>query len=384
MLQQGLLKKQTYTSSYLGVSQVLQQLAYVQIDTLSVVERAHHHTLWNRIPNYKKAFLDDAVERGEAFEYWFHAAAYLPMQDYRFALPRMNGIRRGESPWYKDVDPKVMGHVLERISEEGPLKGRDFESEKKNKGSWWNWKPSKKALEKLYMQGDLMISKRVGMEKIYDLRERVLPSGLDNTEPTLLEFAEYLVDASLKAHGFTTIKQIAHLRKGALLKKLITEVLNRKIEEKEIVELEIEGMPLIYLQANLMELSFSAPPKKVRILSPFDNAIIHRDRLEYLFDFDYRIECYTPVDKRQFGYFCLPILYGDSFVGRVDCKAHRDRQTLELIQLHIEPSAKLSAALLDTLIREIKKFVRFNNCNTVQLTKVSPSKFSKEILAKLN
>ncbi len=384
MLQQGLLKKQTYTSSYLGVSQVLQQLAYVQIDTLSVVERAHHHTLWNRIPNYKKAFLDDAVERGEAFEYWFHAAAYLPMQDYRFALPRMNGIRRGESPWYKDVDPKVMHHVLERITKEGPLKGRDFESEKKNKGSWWNWKPSKKALEKLYMQGDLMISKRVGMEKIYDLRERVLPSGLDTTEPTLLEFAEYLVDASLKAHGFTTIKQIAHLRKGALLKKLITEVLNRKIEEKEIVELEIEGMPLIYLQANLMELSFSAPPKKVRILSPFDNAIIHRDRLEYLFDFDYRIECYTPADKRQFGYFCLPILYGDSFVGRVDCKAHRDRQTLELIQLHIEPSAKLSATLLDTLIREIKEFVRFNNCNTVQLTKVSPSKFSKEILAKLN
>lgn len=358
--------KSVFKSEALGVTQAIQHLGYVQIDTLSVVERAHHHTLWNRVPKYKKNFLDAAIESREVFEYWFHAAAYLPTQDYRFALPRMNAIRRGESSWYKDVDPKVMRQVKKRITNEGPLKGRDFESKKKTQGSWWNWKPSKKALEKLYMQGDLMISRRDGMEKVYDLRERVLPEGVNTKEPTIFEFAEYLVDTSLKAHGFTTVKQIAHLRKGAPLKKSIAEILANKIEEGEVVERRVEGMPLIYLPTELLSFRFPTPAKKVRILSPFDNAVIHRDRLEQLFNFDYRIECYTPASKRQFGYFCLPILYQDRFVGQVDCKTYRKEKIFEVIKLHIEKNEENINEIIEIIYKEIRRFAKFNGCGSIQ------------------
>jgi len=378
-----LLGKSPFKTGAVGVVQALEHLAYVQIDSLSVIERAHHHTLWNRIPNYKKAFLDSAIKSGEAFEYWFHAAAYLPMRDYRFALPRMNSIRRGESSWYKDVDAKVMRQVKKRITEEGPLKGRDFESKKKTQGSWWNWKPTKKALEKLYMQGDLMISRRDGMEKVYDLRERVLPETVNTKEPTLFEFAQYLVNSSLNAHGFSSKKQIGHLRKGAALKKLITEVLANKIEEGSVVARKITGMPEIYILSELLDTRLPAPSKKIRILSPFDNAIIHRERVEEVFNFDYRIECYTPASKRKFGYFCLPIMYGDSFVARADCKAHRSSGMLEVISLHVEESIGVDQFPVDVLARELKKFAGFNGCKSVKIGKTKVKSLGKSLAALL-
>lgn len=375
--------KSPFKTGAAGVIQTLEHLSYVQIDTLSVVERAHHHTLWNRVPKYTKNFLDAAVESREVFEYWFHAAAYLPMRDYRFALPRMNSIRRGESSWYKDVDAKVLRQVKKRITEEGPLKGRDFESKKKTQGNWWNWKPTKKALEKLYMQGDLMISRRDGMEKVYDLRERVLPETVNTKEPTLFEFAQYLVSSSLNAHGFSSTKQIGHLRKGAALKKLITEVLANKVEEGSVVARKKTGMPEIYILSELLEERLPATSKKIRILSPFDNAIIHRDRVEALFNFDYRIECYTPASKRKFGYFCLPVMYGDSFIAQADCKAHRASAVLEVISLYVEKSISEGQFPTEALARELKKFAGFNGCESVKIGRTKAKPLGKSLIALL-
>jgi uncharacterized protein YcaQ len=232
---QGLTQK-AFGSGKAAVLSAIEQLGYVQIDTLSVVARAHHHTLWTRIPDYQSQWLDQLIDEAQIFEYWFHAASYLPMKDFRFVLPKMLSIKNGESRYFK-ADAQVMRDVYDKIRIDGPQKSREFESFSKNNSSWWNWKPTKIALEQLFMQGDLMISTRKGMEKVYDIRERVLPTTVNTTLPTALEYAEYLVKTYLKAYGFTTLKQITHLKTDALLRKNVETILKQMLEEKMIKKL---------------------------------------------------------------------------------------------------------------------------------------------------
>ncbi|PRB06002.1 hypothetical protein CQ046_02155 [Chryseobacterium sp. MYb7] len=370
---QGLTQNTPFGTGKTAVLNALEHLGYIQIDTLSIVERAHHHTLWTRIPDFQADDLEELVEDRKVFEYWFHAASYLPMQDFRYVLPQMLTIKRGESRYY-NADPKVMEYVVDNIRNEGPKRARDFENESYKAGSWWNWKPAKLALERLFMQGDLMISGRSGMQKTYDLAERVLPSFIDTTEPTPLELAEYLVKTNLRAYGFTTLKQITHLRKGNDLKKNVNQVLQTMLEEGSISQVKIEGLSSAFVQNDVFENTFNVKNSGVWLLSPFDNAIIHRDRIKQVFDFDFRLECYTPKEKRQYGYFCLPILFGDQFIGRVDCKAHRKEKKLELIHLHIENSTIEPELWLNPFVETIKRFAIFNNCESLVLTKVNPSK----------
>lgn len=380
---QGLTQNTPFGTGKTAVLNALEHLGYIQIDTLSMVERAHHHTLWTRIPDFKADDLEDLVEERKVFEYWFHAASYLPMQDFRYVLPQMMTIKRGESRYY-NADAKVMEYVIDTIRNEGPKRARDFENESHKAGSWWNWKPAKLALERLFMQGDLMISGRSGMQKTYDLAERVLPSSIDTTEPTPLELAEYLVKTNLRAYGFTTLKQITHLRKGNELKKNVNQVLQTMQEDGVISQVKIEGLSSAFVQNNIFEKTFDLKDSNIRLLSPFDNSIIHRDRIKQIFDFDFRLECYTPKEKRQYGYFCLPILFRDQFIGRVDCKAHRKEKKFELIHLHIENSAIDMELWLKPFVETIKRFAIFNGCESLVLTKVSPSKLNIGIKKELS
>ncbi len=372
---QGLLQTSPFGKEKKAVLNALEHLGYIQIDTLSIVERAHHHTLWTRIPDYQAAYLDELVKERKVFEYWFHAASYLPMKDFRYALPQMSDVKRNESHYY-NADPKVMQYVMDTIRAEGPKKARDFERESKKAGSWWNWKPTKLALERLFMQGDLMISERNGMQKTYDITERVLPSNIDTTEPGPIEFAEYLVKTYLRAYGFTTVKQITHLKTGETVRKNVNEVLELMLQEGTIQKVNIEGMPSVFVQNDLAEKTFRTPISNIRLLSPFDNSIIHRDRIKQVFDFDFRLECYTPKEKRQYGYFCLPILFGDTFIGRVDCKAHRKEKQFEIIHLHIENQNIDIELWTQSFVKSIRQFATFNGCQSVKLTQVSPSKLT--------
>lgn len=375
---QGLLQSSPFGKGKKAVLQALEHLGYLQIDTLSIVERAHHHTLWTRVPDYKTEYLDELVKERQVFEYWFHAASYLPMKDFRYVLPQMLDVKQNKSHYYK-ADPKVMQYVMDTIRAEGPKKARDFESESKKVGSWWNWKPTKLALERLFMQGDLMVSERSGMQKTYDIRERVLPEYIDLTVPSASEFTEYLVKTYLRAYGFTTVKQITHLKKGEVLRKNVNEVLGSMLDEGTIQKVSIEGMPAVFVQSDLMERVSKKSDPTVRILSPFDNSIIHRDRIKQFFDFDFRLECYTPQEKRQYGYFCLPILFGDVFLGRVDCKAHRKEKVFEIIHLHVENENIGIAFWIEPFIASIKSFAAFNGCSSLVLTQVSPSKFTEQV-----
>ncbi|MGE8513670.1 MAG: winged helix-turn-helix domain-containing protein [Chryseobacterium culicis] len=380
---QGLIHSTPFGTGKTAVLNAVEHLGYIQIDTLSMVERAHHHTLWTRIPDFQTDYLEELVEDRKVFEYWFHAASYLPMQDFRYVLPQMLTIKRGESRYY-NADPKVMEYVMDTIRNEGPKRARDFENESHKAGSWWNWKPAKLALERLFMQGDLMISGRSGMQKTYDLAERVLPSFIDTMEPTPLEFAEYLVKTNLRAYGFTTVKQITHLRKGNDLKKNVNTVLKTMLDKGEISQVKIEGLSSAFIRNDVFEKTFDLKDSNIHLLSPFDNSIIHRDRIRQIFDFDFRLECYTPKEKRQYGYFCLPILYGDQFIGRVDCKAHRKEKKLELIHLHIENNTLDIELWLKPFAETIKRFAVFNGCESLTLTKVSPSKLNAPVKKELS
>lgn len=376
---QGLTKTHPFGKGKKAVLSALEHLAYIQIDTLSVVARAHHHTFWTRVPDYKIEYLEQLVEERSVFEYWFHAASYLPIRDFRYALPQMLHFKSGEARYYNNVDPKVIRYVLDRIRLEGPQKARDFKSSNKKAGSWWDWKPTKVALEKLFMQGDLMVSGRNGMEKIYDLRERVLPSTIDTTEPSPLELAEYLVKTHLRAYGLTTVKQITHLRASKVLRKNVEQLLQSMLEARTVQQVNIDGMPSVYLLNALLENSVKKTASNVRILSPFDNSIIHRDRVAKIFNFDFRLECYIPKEKRQFGYFCLPILFRDDFMGRMDCKAHLKTGQFEIIHLHIEKRQWDMELWLEPLIKAIQQFAVFNDCQSILFSQVSPTELTSTL-----
>ena len=369
--QQGLLKTDSFGRGKAATLRAIEHLGYVQIDTISVVERAHHHVLWSRVSNYQPKFLDQLVRQRNLFEYWYHAAAWLPMRDFRFALPRMTQ-SNGERNWFKSSERKLLGHILKRVREEGPLRARDFEDTRKGKKQWWDWKPAKQALEQLFMQGELMVSGRAGFQKVYDLRERVLPDWVDTRQPTMSEYASYLVDTTLRAHGFATLKSICYLRKGQALRDAVREQLQLRIDTGSITMIALNDDSRAYADAEILETRAPRSNSVVRILSPFDNAVIQRERGRDLFDFDYAIECYLPQPKRQFGYYCLPVLYRDRFVGRVDCKAHRAEKRLEIKALHIEH--EVDDRFADAFYNSVQSFALFNGCS--ELTNIDALRVS--------
>lgn len=379
---QGLTTCSPFGTGKDAVLKTVEHLGYIQIDTLSVVERAHHHTLWTRVPDYRTQYLEELVEERELFEYWFHAASYLPMKDFRYALPQMLSVTQNTSHHY-NADPKMMKYVLDTIRIDGPKKVKDFEHKSGDRKGWWNYKPMKIALERLFLQGDLLIAGRNGMHKIYDIRERVLPAHIDMTTPSTLELATYLVETHLRAYGVTTLKQILHLRTGTLLKKNVEEVLHTMVLAGQIQQIDINGAHL-FIQDHVLEKDYSKRPMNTHILSPFDNSIIHRERTKHLFNFDFRLECYLPKEKRLFGYFCLPIVFGNSFIGRIDCKAHRSSKELEIIRLHIENGHININVWLTSFVQTMQRFMLFNGCESLVLTNVSPSRLTNTIKQELS
>ncbi|NUG51064.1 winged helix-turn-helix domain-containing protein [Acinetobacter lactucae] len=376
LFNQGLGKTSRFAKGLEGTLQAIEHLGYVQIDTISVVERAHHHILWSRVPDYDLSHLNSLVRERQIFEYWYHAASYLPMKDYRYALPAMMSVRKGESRYFNRGDQQLMNEILARVSAEGKIRLRDIDkNNKKSLGNWWNSGPGRRAFEQLYMQGDLMICERNGMEKAFDLTERCLPENIDLSMPTLYEYAQYLFNNTLRAHGAFTWKQLVHLKKNDL-KEMMRVVLKEHIDADVVSAIKLENGQTLYVDTAAIEQKLTTE-FGLKILSPFDNSLIHRDRLASLFEFDYRIECYVPVAKRTYGYFCLPILYQDELVGRVDCKAHRSIKELEVISLHVEKTVKNKALFFSELEQELKRFAAFNQCSTIN------DKVIKLILAKI-
>ncbi len=352
---------------------LINHLGFVQIDTNYVVERAHHHAIASRVPDYKTEWLDQLQADGRIFESWTYAAGYAPMDEFRYSLPvRASFVTRRKPQAQTEIN--LMNKVLDRIGREGPLMARDFENDRVTKSSgWWDWRPSKVALETLNFDGQLMTLRTKNFQKIYDLPGNVIPSGIDTTMPTREEFARNIIRRSLKALGIATAKDIA-FRARYVKQNSVKSELEKMVSEGEVCEVKVIGMtdaPLYMLpeyKNKKVTLSGDA-----FILSPFDVLNVYRHRLQKFFDFDYMVECFVPQPKRKYGYFSLPILLGDTFVARMDSKADRKQQIFTIHNLHFE-SVKLSIPKITKICDAIKAFAKFNRCNAIVLKKSNDKK----------
>ena len=341
-----------------AVAALVDRIGYVQIDTISVVERAHHHILAARLPGYQPDWLGQA----EVFEYWAHAAAFLPWRDFRHTLPRKERIQAQGHDWLRDrCSPEDLNHVRQRIRTEGPLMARDFEAPKKLAG-WWDWKPAKQALEYLFMAGELMVLPRQGFQKVFDFTERVLPPGIDTRSPTPQEHAAWYVDRALDAWGVVARDELAYQRREHV--DHLDQALKNGEEAGGLVKVAVEGIPKTTYWVRATDLDGvdqrEGPGRTLRILSPFDPFLIHRKRVKRLFDFDFTLECYVPAEKRTFGYFALPLFQGDRFVGLLDAKADRSAGTLLIQNLRYDGPPRKRAGFEAALEKALADFAAFN------------------------
>ncbi|MCE7993600.1 MAG: winged helix-turn-helix domain-containing protein [Roseivirga sp.] len=358
--------------------EAIKKLSYVQIDSISVAARAHHHVFWSRNPDYQESRLDQMVSDREVFEYWSHAAAFLPMEDYRFSLYPKGEILKADKFWF-EKDKKVMRHVMRRIKAEGPLQSKDFEHPPSGNNPWYEWKPTKVALQQLFMEGRLMVSGRQGFQKVYDLTERVLPEGIDLKKPTLKGFSSYLIDRAIQAQGLVTETEIGYLRKG--LKKPIKRVLDEKVRGMSLIKVTLPGSDDIYYTTPeyLNSLDNLDKSEQLHLLSPFDNLVIQRKRLLNIFDFDYLIECYVPEKKRIYGYYVLPILWGERFAGRLDPKVDRKAGIFHIRNLWFEEGFVPDDEFLASFINKTTEFARFCGCGQVVVDKAPSAQLKREL-----
>ncbi|HMJ70882.1 MAG TPA: crosslink repair DNA glycosylase YcaQ family protein [Cyclobacteriaceae bacterium] len=349
-----------------AVYKSIHHLGFVQVDTNYVVERAHHHSIAARVPGYKPEWLGELQSDGRIYEFWTRDSGFMPMNEFRFSLP-IHDTFAARWKSLPQADINLMNKILNRIGREGPLGARDFENDRVTKSSgWWDWRPSKVALERLHLAGKLLATRKKDFHKIYDLTDNIIPAGVDRTRPTLEEYGRHVVLRSLKALGVAYGNEIAW--NGRLVKDSVKPELKKLVDTGEVCEVNIEGLkgPLYMLpeyknkKINLAGDAF--------ILSPFDMLNVFRRRLRDFFDFEYQVECFVPEAKRKYGYFSLPILVGDTFVARMDSKADRKKKTLTIHNIHFEP-VKMTKDMTDEVCDAIGAFAKFNECAAITITK---------------
>jgi uncharacterized protein YcaQ len=378
-----------------GAAQIIDKLGYIQIDPMSVIKRTHHHTLWTRKPDYQEEMLYELQTTDRrVFEYWTHALAYLPMADYRYSLPRMQNFHTSKDKfvqWHLEKSQNMLQLVLECIRREGPQTLQDLtqklgaESQLPSPSN----EPIKSTLNVLFWRGEIMVTQRLNSEKTYDLTERVLPDNLDTSYPSEEELGRFLIYRALSALGVASEKDICtYMQPGAARdavfaaagKAVIATSLKNLVDEGTVIPISLsipdDSRSCYYALAEIVENSLTQAPTKpqVFLLSPFDNLIINRERIQRIFGFDYKLECYVSAAKRKFGYYTMPILWSGNLVGRFDPKAERKRKVLILQNLGFEPEFISFEDFLPVLAEKLIAMAAFNDCETIELKKVSPGK----------
>ena len=309
-----------------ATSAAIAHLGYVQIDTINVIERCHHHMLFSRIPAYRRADLVAAQSADKSvFEYWTHALSYVPTADLPFFLPAMAGHRAHPGRWFGSITPAESRKMLARLRAEGPLSIRDIDDDVlvDKHHPWASRKPSKRVLEMLFYQGRVTVAARQGMLKTYDLIERHFGWTGKPKAATPRQIAAYKLDRALRSQGLVSLDSICHL--DAPSKPLVRELIESRVRAGKLVPLRLAGQdkPSHWAAPEALEGPTGAPPDLVHVLSPFDPLVIQRKRLKLFFDYDHLFEAYLPAEKRRYGYFALPVLMGDTIVAALDLKTDR-------------------------------------------------------------
>jgi uncharacterized protein len=342
----------------------VEHLGYVQIDTINVIERSHHHILWTRIPNYRRADLRQAqsVDRS-VFEYWTHALSYVPARDLRFFLPAMKRHKREGHKWLSSVKPADLRKVLRLIRRDGALTIRDIDDDVlvEKEHLWASRKPSKRALQLAFYTGVLTISERIGMLKTYDLMARHFGWDRPPKPASAGETTAYLLDRALRAQGVVSLDSICHL--DAPSKPSIRRLIQTRVRRNELapVALEGAGKQEHWARPETLEISDGGAFELVHILSPFDPLIIQRKRTELFFGYGHRFEAYVPREKRVFGYFALPVLVGENIVAAIDLKTDRKSRKLLMQKWSWVDAAPRGARkdLKRRIEEELHRFERF-------------------------
>jgi uncharacterized protein YcaQ len=347
-----------------AVAAAVRHLGYVQIDTINVIERAHHHILYSRIPGYRRADLRHAQHIDKSvFEYWTHALSYVPAGDLRFFLPAMRRHRREGHRWFNSVTPADMRKVM-RLIRQGPLTIRDIDDDVlvEKEHLWQSRKPSKRALQLGFYTGVLTISERNGMLKTYDLMARHFGWDRPPKPASAREITAYLLDRALRSQGIVSLDSICHL--DAPSKKAVRSLIETRLRRGELVPVALEGAGKQehWAYPEALQPAGEADSALVHILSPFDPLIIQRKRTELFFCYGHRFEAYVPKEKRLFGYFALPVLVGDEIVAAIDLKTDRPNKKLLMQKWSwVGSGAKRGArkVLKPRIEEELHRFERF-------------------------
>lgn len=317
----------------LDTKELIKRLGFVQLDTIQVVSRAHHHILWSRNQNYREHMLDPLLRtKRQVFEHFTHDASVLPM-DFLPMWQRQFRRKRDKvsrSNWFgKHLDPDLIADVKRRITAEGPLSTQNFDTKVVGERAMWKRPPHKMVLDYLWFAGELATSHCDGFTKFYDLAERVFPQDL----PTLSDQDQItqLCRMALDRIGFGTITEIRNFWAACAGNEVKAWV---QSDAANLIEVEIEGADGIWTTALACAdiedriKTLKDPTTRLRILNPLDPAIRDRTRLSRLFGFDYTVEMFVPAAKRKWGYYVYPVLEGNRFVGRIEAKGDRAKNTL--------------------------------------------------------
>jgi uncharacterized protein YcaQ len=384
---QGLLRRPTRKATKGDVLRTIRRMEVLQIDTIHVVARSPFLVLWSRLGAYEPRWLEELLAEGKLFEYWAHEACFLPIEDYALYRHRMLG---AASMGWKYSDEWMTAHrpqvekMLSLIRERGPVRSSDFVRDDGKSGGWWEWKPEKRVLEMLFTGGELMIARRHNFQRIYDLRERVLPTWDDAQLPAPEEAERQLALKAVRALGITTAAWVSDYFRT---RKQPTRKLTEKLaDEGELLTVQVEGWTetayVHPLNRSLVEQAADARRGRAELttlLSPFDPLVWDRERARVMFGFDYRIECYTPAPQRRYGYFTLPILHRGQLVGRLDPKAHRKEGLFEIKALHLEPAVKVTDELTTELAHALGECARWHNTPEVVVRSSAPKSFARAL-----
>jgi uncharacterized protein len=379
---QGLLEPLPHPAQKQDVLEMIRRMGALQIDTISVVARSPYMVLFSRLGEYQPVWLDELLAEGELFEYWAHAACFLPKEDYPLYRRMMLDGMRGwtSAPQWMQEREALIDLILNRIRAEGPLRSADFERRNGKGSGWWDWKEEKIALERLFDAGIVTIARRDKFQRRYDLTERVI-QDLDLIEvPSHEEMVRQLAARALCCLGAAPASWVAdYFRlKRAPTARALTELIN----EGQLIQIAVEGWEepvLVHIKnTGLLEQAAAGQlnPTLTALLSPFDPLVWDRSRVKALFDFEFTIECYLPAEKRRYGYYLLPILHQGELVGRLDAKAHRKEGLFEIKALYLEPHVSPTAELGSALSGAIQRAADWHHTPKILTGRVEPLEFA--------
>ena len=357
---------------------LVRNLGFVQVDSIRTVERAHHMILFTRRSSYRPKQLDRLLERERSlFENWTHDAAVIPTEFYpiwqrRFAREEARLSQRWQR-WRGETFVQKLEEVLAHVERHGAVRSGHLREEGQGNGQgWWDWAPSKTALEYLWRTGRLAVAGREGFQKVYDLTERVIPAV--HRDPDVVPDDAGLVDwacrSALDRLGFATPGELARFWDG-ITPAEATDWCRAQGNDLRVVEISgaQDARPRqAYAWADIEDRLAETPPPpgRLRVLSPFDPLLRDRQRTERLFGFSFRIEVFVPAAQRRFGYYVFPLLEGDRLIGRLDMKADREADALTVTALWPEGRLRLTKPRLKKLEAELERLRDFAGCATLR------------------